>query len=61
MTRYRCQREWLRHVERLLSLRYIPFSEGLTRFHSRSSPAISIVEYLRRIIRYIRVEVTSHP
>lgn len=35
----------------------IPLSaEGLTRFHSRSTPAISILEYLRRIVRYVRVE-----
>ncbi|PVG03078.1 cyclin-domain-containing protein [Serendipita vermifera] len=35
----------------------IPLSaEGLTRFHSRSTPGISILDYLRRIIRYVRVE-----
>ena len=32
-------------------------SESLTRFHSRSAPGISILEYLRRIIRFTNVEV----
>ncbi|KZT26813.1 cyclin-domain-containing protein [Neolentinus lepideus HHB14362 ss-1] len=30
--------------------------EGLTRFHSRSSPNISVLEYLRRIVRFTNVE-----
>jgi len=33
------------------------FREGLTRFHSRSTPGISVLDYLRRIVRYVRVEV----
>ena len=36
----------------------IPLSpEALTRFHSRSPPAISVLDYLRRIVRYANVEV----
>ncbi|CAG7854045.1 SubName: Full=Related to PHO80-cyclin {ECO:0000313/EMBL:CCA69568.1} [Serendipita indica DSM 11827] len=36
---------------------HLPLSpEGLTRFHSRSTPAISVLDYLRRIVRYVRVE-----
>ncbi|KAG9121559.1 hypothetical protein FRC07_002428 [Ceratobasidium sp. 392] len=31
--------------------------EALTRFHSRTPPAISIQEYLKRIVRYTNVEV----
>ncbi|KAG8711115.1 hypothetical protein FRC09_020767 [Ceratobasidium sp. 395] len=31
--------------------------EALTRFHSRSPPAITIQEYLKRIVRYTNVEV----
>jgi len=35
----------------------IPLSpESLTRFHSRSPPTISVLEYLRRIIRFANVE-----
>ncbi|KAG8995431.1 hypothetical protein FRB94_009743 [Tulasnella sp. JGI-2019a] len=30
--------------------------EGLTRFHSRSPPAISVCDYLARIVRYANVE-----
>ncbi|KAF8556327.1 cyclin-domain-containing protein [Imleria badia] len=30
--------------------------ESLTRFHSRSTPAISVLDYLRRIIRFTKVE-----
>ncbi|KAK0195197.1 cyclin-domain-containing protein [Armillaria mellea] len=30
--------------------------QALTRFHSRSAPAISVVDYLRRITRFINVE-----
>lgn len=32
-------------------------SESLTRFHSRSPPSISVLEYLRRIVKYANVEV----
>lgn len=32
-------------------------SESLTRFHSRSPPNISVLEYLRRIAKYTNVEV----
>ena len=36
----------------------IPLSpEALTRFHSRSPPAISVLDYLRRIVKYANVEV----
>jgi len=35
------------------------FREGLTRFHSRSTPGISVLDYLRRIVRYVRVEVNT--
>lgn len=31
--------------------------ESLTRFHSRSAPSISILDYLKRIIKYTNVEV----
>jgi len=35
----------------------IPLSpEALTRFHSRTPPAIPVLDYLRRIVRYTRVE-----
>ena len=30
--------------------------ESLTRFHSRSAPGISVLDYLRRIIRFTKVE-----
>ncbi|KAJ6588055.1 cyclin-domain-containing protein [Mycena capillaripes] len=30
--------------------------ESLTRFHSRSAPAITVVDYLRRIVRFTNVE-----
>ncbi|KAJ7502807.1 cyclin-domain-containing protein [Mycena galericulata] len=30
--------------------------ESLTRFHSRSAPAITVLDYLRRIVRYTNVE-----
>ncbi|KIJ49588.1 hypothetical protein M422DRAFT_27954 [Sphaerobolus stellatus SS14] len=37
----------------------IPLSpESLTRFHSRSTPSISVLEYLRRIVRFTNVERT---
>ena len=32
-------------------------SEGLTRFHSRSAPGISILDYLRRIVKFTKAEV----
>src|SRR6266545_5794946 len=32
-------------------------SEALTRFHSRSAPGITVVDYLRRIVRFANVEV----
>ena len=32
-------------------------SEILTRFHSRTSPNISVLDYLRRIVQYTKVEV----
>jgi hypothetical protein len=32
-------------------------SESLTRFHSRSPPNISVLDYLRRIVKYTNVEV----
>ncbi|KAF8694017.1 hypothetical protein AX14_002194 [Amanita brunnescens Koide BX004] len=35
----------------------IPLSpESLTRFHSRSAPSISILDYLKRIIKYTNIE-----
>ncbi|KAH7108207.1 cyclin-domain-containing protein [Auriculariales sp. MPI-PUGE-AT-0066] len=35
----------------------VPLSpEALTRFHSRSPPAISVLEYIRRIVKYTKVE-----
>ncbi|KDQ21819.1 hypothetical protein BOTBODRAFT_150803 [Botryobasidium botryosum FD-172 SS1] len=45
-------------LERLLSFNdQIPLSpEGLTRFHSRTPPTISVLEYLRRIVKYTNVE-----
>jgi hypothetical protein len=33
--------------------------ESLTHFHSRSAPNISILDYLRRIVRFVRVEVCN--
>uniref|UniRef100_A0A0W0FER3 Putative cyclin-domain-containing protein n=1 Tax=Moniliophthora roreri TaxID=221103 RepID=A0A0W0FER3_MONRR len=30
--------------------------ESLTRFHSRSAPGISVLDYLKRIVRYCKVE-----
>ena len=32
-------------------------SEALTRFHSRTAPNISVLDYLRRIVQYTKVEV----
>lgn len=37
----------------------IPRSESLTRFHSRSPPTISVLDYLRRIVRYANVEAST--
>ncbi|KAG5722995.1 Nuc-1 negative regulatory protein preg [Termitomyces sp. T112] len=37
----------------------IPLSpESLTRFHSRSTPSITVLDYLKRIVRYTNVEKT---
>ncbi|KAJ3518122.1 hypothetical protein NLJ89_g39 [Agrocybe chaxingu] len=33
-----------------------PASESLTRFHSRSAPSISVLDYLKRIVRFTNVE-----
>lgn len=38
-----------------------PPSESLTRFHSRSAPAISVLDYLKRIVRFTNVEVRLVP
>ena len=35
-------------------------SESLTRFHSRSAPVISVLDYLRRIVRFTNVEVSLY-
>jgi len=36
---------------------HVPLSpEALTRFHSRTPPSISVLEYLRRIVKYTKVE-----
>ena len=35
--------------------------EALTRFHSRAAPGISVIEYLRRIVKYTNMEVGSPP
>ncbi|KAF8813667.1 cyclin-domain-containing protein [Phlegmacium glaucopus] len=45
-------------LDRLMSHNdLIPLSpESLTRFHSRSTPSISILDYLKRIIRFTNVE-----
>ncbi|KAL4253517.1 Cyclin PHO80-like protein [Abortiporus biennis] len=47
-------------MERLLAHNdKIPLSpEALTRFHSRSAPGISIIDYLRRIVKFTNVEKT---
>jgi len=31
--------------------------DALTRFHSRAAPGISVLEYLRRIVKYTNMEV----
>ena len=36
-------------------------SKSLTRFHSRSAPGISIIDYLRRIVKFTKAEVRPHP
>lgn len=33
--------------------------DALTRFHSRAPPGISVIEYLRRIVKYTNLEVSS--
>jgi hypothetical protein len=33
--------------------------DALTRFHSRAAPGISVVDYLRRIVKYTNMEVSS--
>ncbi|KAF5326083.1 hypothetical protein D9611_000114 [Ephemerocybe angulata] len=45
-------------LERLMAHNdQIPLSpESLTRFHSRAAPAISVLEYLQRIVRFTNVE-----
>ncbi|KAI9067092.1 cyclin-domain-containing protein [Trametes sanguinea] len=45
-------------MERLMAINdQIPLSpESLTRFHSRTPPGISILDYLRRIVRFTRAE-----
>ncbi|KAF9474563.1 cyclin-domain-containing protein [Pholiota conissans] len=45
-------------LERLISHNdRIPLSpESLTRFHSRSAPTISVLDYLKRIVRFTNVE-----
>ncbi|KAJ8468698.1 hypothetical protein ONZ51_g9473 [Trametes cubensis] len=45
-------------MERLMAINdQIPLSpESLTRFHSRAPPGISILDYLRRIVRFTRAE-----
>ncbi|KAJ3786329.1 cyclin-domain-containing protein [Lentinula aff. detonsa] len=47
-------------LERLMSHNdRIPLQpESLTRFHSRSAPGISILDYLKRIVRFTKVEKT---
>ena len=32
--------------------------DALTRFHSRAAPGISVIEYLRRIVKYTNMEVS---
>jgi len=32
--------------------------DALTRFHSRAAPGISVLEYLRRIVKYTNMEVS---
>lgn len=33
--------------------------DALTRFHSRAAPGISVLEYLRRIVKYTNMEVSA--
>jgi hypothetical protein len=35
--------------------------DALTRFHSRAAPGISVLEYLRRIVKYTNMEVRPRP
>ena len=32
--------------------------ESLTRFHSRSTPGITVLDYLKRIVKFTNVEVS---
>ena len=34
-------------------------SESLTRFHSRAPPSISVLDYLRRIVKFTKIEVSN--
>jgi hypothetical protein len=43
------------------SLTPMVLSENLTRFHSGSVPNISVLDYLKRIVRFTNVEVRSIP
>lgn len=46
------------HLPPRSSRRRYDYRDALTRFHSRSPPAISVLDYLKRILRYIpRIEV----
>ena len=40
-----------------IAMRCVYDSESLTRFHSRTAPSITVLEYLRRIVKYANVEV----
>ena len=33
--------------------------DALTRFHSRAAPGISVIDYLRRIVKYANMEVNT--
>ena len=59
MTRYPCLRMFSLFIIIFFHpLIFHPQSESLTRFHSRTPPSISILDYLRRIVRYANVEVS---
>lgn len=60
MTRYHFYRMSIQKP--FLSSPFIIFipSESLTRFHSRTVPNISVLDYLRRIIKWTKVEVRIH-
>lgn len=36
---------------------HVLLRENLTRFHTRSVPSISVLDYLKRIVRFTNVEV----